>query len=174
LVRTILVVVLLAGSAGTSGADTSLPPPLEATARLPTTAQAIAAGQRLWSAVRAGSRQRITGAVDARVRMWAALAGFAVTDNYEIDVDLDRFVATMATLELGNEPARDWHLLPRPPLSTAEKTVWVGATIHVRPVSEGGRQKIGALAFGVRFVGGKPLVVAFDVTYTEYGPVFSR
>ncbi|HZS42433.1 MAG TPA: hypothetical protein VFF06_36635 [Polyangia bacterium] len=140
----------------------------------PSSAQAIGAAKRLWSAIRAHDPGRIGAAVGARVRMWASFAGLAHTDDFEADIERARFAEQMTTLELGGEPARDWHPLAKPPLAAAAGTVWMGATAASTTAQEGHGTRSADLAFGVRLVDGRALVVAFDATYAESHLIFSR
>jgi hypothetical protein len=140
----------------------------------PTSAQAIVVAKRLWSAIRAHDPNRIGAAVGARVHVRASVAGLAVTDDFETDVERGRFAERMTTLELGSEPARDWHRIAQPPLAAAPGTVWIGAGVASTTGEEGHGARSAGVAFGVRLVDGHALVVAFDVTYGESPLIFSR
>jgi hypothetical protein len=160
---------LIAAAPSPLSADESIRGPAQ-----PSSAQAIAAAKRLWSAVRARDRGRIAAAAAAPVRMRASVAGLVVKDDHEADVERARFAELMTELDLGTERAEGWRRLEQPPFTTPAGTVWVGADVQASTGSEGHGARTGDLAFGVRLVGGRALVVAFDVSYAESHLIYSR
>jgi hypothetical protein len=165
--KTLALVIVMMSSTAFADASIEAPP-------RPSLAQATAAARRLWKAVRARDRNAIAAAVDKQVRMWASLAELAVDDNYQAEVDRASFAARMLTLELGDEPATDWHAVVKPPLKGSADMAWVGAAVQARTGSEGHGARTGDLSFGVRFRDGRALVVAFDVVYGESHRIFSK
>jgi len=140
----------------------------------PSVPQAMAAAKRLWSAIRAHDRARIGAAVAAAIHTRAALFDEAGKRDHELDVERARFAEKMRTLELGGEPATNWRSIEAP-YSVGPGAVWVSADVEsAAGVHEGHGARTATLSFGVRLVGGRALVVAFDAVYGESPLIFSR
>lgn len=156
MVRTLVALLLLSSSAW---ADASLSAPVP-----PQTA--IAAAQKLWSAIVKRDRARVAAAVGPRVNMWASLARLAVDDDYRTNLPRARFVDAALAFELGDEPATDWRRVEPPPSAPAG-LAWVGASVQSSKVREGQHARLGNLTFGVALVEGRAKVVAVDIQYGE-------
>jgi hypothetical protein len=150
-------------------ADTEVRSPLA-----PTSSQALSAAKRLWSAIRSHDRARIAAAVDARVHTRAALVGTAGKNDHETDVERARFAEKMTTIDLGSERAEGWHAIEAP-FALGPGIAWIGAEVEsAAGVGEGHGARTASLTFGVRLVGGRALVIAFDAIYGESRLIFSR
>lgn len=138
-------------------------------------AQAMASAKRLWSAIRSHDRSRIAAAVGATVHTRADLVGSAGKIDHETDVERARFAESIRTLDLGDEPANDWRAVAAPNSAPGPGITWIGADVTSSAgVREGHGARTANLTFGVRLVGGRALVVAFDAIYGEAGLIFSR